>query len=97
MAQQTGYIGNFGPYIYDDAKTYSDGKQVTGARVNKMMVDEAPVDDLEVTNKAYVDSVSVGSRIAIGGLYLNVTGVNPAVELGYGTWTLHSHGTLTLT
>lgn len=28
----------------------------------------------------------------IGGIYLNVTGVNPATELGYGTWTQVAQG-----
>lgn len=27
------------------------------------------------------------NKIAIGGIYLSITGVNPATEIGYGTWT----------
>lgn len=28
----------------------------------------------------------------VGSIYLNVTGVNPATELGYGTWTQVAKG-----
>ena len=31
-------------------------------------------------------------QIGIGGLYLSTTGVNPATELGYGTWSLVADG-----
>jgi len=25
-------------------------------------------------------------KVAVGGIYLSITGVNPSIELGYGTW-----------
>lgn len=56
-----------------------------------------------LTSKSYGQSESVGTGelyarndhkhgsppepVAVGGYYLNSTGVNPATELGYGTWT----------
>jgi hypothetical protein len=30
----------------------------------------------------------------VGSIYLNVTGVNPAIELGYGTWVQVAQGML---
>ena len=38
-----------------------------------------------------IDAVSGGEAFPVGAVYLNITGVNPATELGYGTW---SAGTL---
>lgn len=33
-----------------------------------------------------------GAAFAIGGVYTNITGTNPATELGYGTWTAFATG-----
>jgi len=33
-----------------------------------------------------------GPAFPVGALYLNITGVNPATELGYGTWAQVSQG-----
>lgn len=38
-----------------------------------------------------VSTLESSSEIPVGGVYMNVTGINPATELGYGTW---SEGTL---
>lgn len=35
---------------------------------------------------------SAGEAFPIGAVYLNVTGVNPATELGYGTWSQIAQG-----
>ena len=34
----------------------------------------------------------VHQAFPVGSIYLNVTGVNPAIELGYGTWTQVAKG-----
>jgi hypothetical protein len=41
-----------------------------------------------------MDSVTttVQESFAVGSIYLNITGVNPATELGYGTWTQVAKG-----
>lgn len=57
------------------------------------------------------ESVGTGNRFArndhthgsppepfrIGSLYMNVTGIDPNVELGYGTWILIGQGLVNLT
>ncbi len=45
--------------------------------------------------KAEVDALIAGvggSAFPVGAIYTNVTGVNPATELGYGTWTAFGAG-----
>ena len=39
-----------------------------------------------ITDERIMGSSSGGQAFAIGGVYLNITGVNPAAELLYGTW-----------
>ena len=46
---------------------------------------------LTVTGAATVASYPM-IPIPIGGIYLSTTGVNPATELGYGTWTQVAQG-----
>lgn len=54
-------------------------------------VADAPADGKQYArqNGAWVE-VSAVAMIAIGEYYLNLTGVDPASELGYGVWTLVS-------
>jgi hypothetical protein len=41
---------------------------------------------------ATINGWLVTEPIQVGGIYLNMTGVNPATELGYGTWTQVAQG-----
>jgi hypothetical protein len=40
----------------------------------------------------YIEENLGGEAFKVGGVYINVTGVNPATELGYGTWSQISQG-----
>ena len=44
------------------------------------------------TNTDYDTSWAIVEAFKIGGYYLNATGVNPNIELGYGTWTQVAQG-----
>jgi hypothetical protein len=66
---------------------------ITQAQSQWRVIDD-PVNDAPHDNKYYARRngawVEVGGSqeaFKVGGIYLNITGVNPAIELGYGTWT----------
>jgi hypothetical protein len=49
--------------------------------------------DNTLTKTASGLSVTTSFRaFPVGAIYLNVTGVNPSIELGYGTWTQVAKG-----
>lgn len=53
----------------------------------------APTSNYQVANKKYVDdTVSAFQAFKVGCVYINITGVNPATELGYGTWSQIAQG-----
>ena len=41
---------------------------------------------------AAISGLGGGPAFPVGALYLNITGVNPGTELGYGTWTQVAQG-----
>lgn len=47
---------------------------------------------LVVASESFAGDSVGGEAFAIGGIYINVTGVNPATELGYGTWSAFGAG-----
>lgn len=57
----------------------------------------APTTDYQLSNKKYIDDTIAAAIAAyrpfkVGSVYINITGVNPATELGYGTWSQISQG-----
>ena len=40
----------------------------------------------------YFEDAATMQPFKIGGIYLNITGVNPGIELGYGTWVQVAQG-----
>lgn len=48
--------------------------------------------EVEMALRVRLGLTSVTQAIAVGGIYINTTNVNPATELGYGTWSALSSG-----
>lgn len=59
------------------------------ANAHTQYLQDAPIDGRQYVRQdgAWVEVAAAGV-IAVGGFYFNLTGVDPAIELGYGVWTL---------
>ena len=69
--------------------------QLNSVDEDNMASDSAVLLPTQQSVKAYIDAQIAAINVeafAVGAIYTNVTGVNPATELGYGTWVAHATG-----
>lgn len=63
---------------------------MAGFKFNPFILKLDAINDL--TSGVIVNGWLVAEPFPIGAIYLNITGVDPATELGYGTWSQIAQG-----